>query len=531
MKSFTHTFFSVLALACMTNADFPGIDREDMIEEMEHFLVDNTGTNSVPIVAAVSPCSNYAGFASDPTNRGEQTSAQWVRFAFHDFVTGNVAAGTGGLDASLGFESDRPENHGLFVNDTLEFLAPTQSAYLSMADQIALGVLVSVAQCGGNAKAIPLRVGRIDASAAGPSGVPTPFTAIEPTLAQFAQAGMSQSDTIGLVYDLSFFLSPNADFASACGHSLGRVHAVNFPDIVGDSPITSTNLDGGVSFDSTPAALDPTGMNEYLTGTGKAGGPLVTSSNVSARSDFRLFNSDSNATITTLAANTGQICSGLFEKMLNTVPSTVSLSDPITAMPWKVVDFNMHISSGGSVRIEGLIRALWTDTAPPNQISYTLVSSSGNGSTHLSDAASGTGSGLFGSTTYYHFVIATDSPGTTGMTFEGFTYNFSDEIFILPSQSTVKSGANTIEIKAAVLTSTLNGGTMTGTLYVPETQEGTLAKKINIVTVPMTVLSTNGDYTLFDGLASVSGVSSVIAKVAVGDTGSKTVKTTLFAQD
>lgn len=88
-----------------------------------------------------------------------------------------------------------------------------------------------MAQCGGNAKAIPLRVGRIDASAAGPSGVPTPFTAIEPTLAQFAQAGMSQSDTIGLVYDLSFFLSPNADFASACGHSLGRVHAVNFPDI------------------------------------------------------------------------------------------------------------------------------------------------------------------------------------------------------------------------------------------------------------------------------------------------------------
>lgn len=63
-----------------------------MMEEIEHILVDNVGTNSVGLVGAVTPCSNYASGAS---TAGESTSAEWVRFAFHDFVTANVAAGTG----------------------------------------------------------------------------------------------------------------------------------------------------------------------------------------------------------------------------------------------------------------------------------------------------------------------------------------------------------------------------------------------------------------------------------------------------
>ena len=72
-----------------------GVERRDQMEEMEHLLVDNLGTNSNGFIAAVSPCLNYIGFASDPKDRGEQTSAQWVRFAFHDFVTADRVAGTG----------------------------------------------------------------------------------------------------------------------------------------------------------------------------------------------------------------------------------------------------------------------------------------------------------------------------------------------------------------------------------------------------------------------------------------------------
>lgn len=43
-----------------------------------------------------------------------------------------------GLDASIGFESTRAENAGVFINATLAFFGPTVSAYLSLADNIAM---------------------------------------------------------------------------------------------------------------------------------------------------------------------------------------------------------------------------------------------------------------------------------------------------------------------------------------------------------------------------------------------------------
>ena len=36
-----------------------------------------------------------------------------------DFVTADIAAGTGGIDASIGFETHRPENVGPAFNDSL----------------------------------------------------------------------------------------------------------------------------------------------------------------------------------------------------------------------------------------------------------------------------------------------------------------------------------------------------------------------------------------------------------------------------
>ena len=47
-----------------------------------------------------------------------------------------------GLDASLGFESERPENiGGPFINDTLKFFSVLTSAYMSTSDAVALGVV------------------------------------------------------------------------------------------------------------------------------------------------------------------------------------------------------------------------------------------------------------------------------------------------------------------------------------------------------------------------------------------------------
>jgi hypothetical protein len=45
------------------------------------------------------------------------------RVFFHDVSTADVQAGTGGLDASIGFETMRAENKGAAMNDTLGWYA------------------------------------------------------------------------------------------------------------------------------------------------------------------------------------------------------------------------------------------------------------------------------------------------------------------------------------------------------------------------------------------------------------------------
>lgn len=54
---------------------------------------------------------------------------------------------------------------------------------------------------------------------------------------------------------------------------------------------------GGVGFDSTPDVYDHAVVSEYLGTSGQRGGPLVTSTDETQRGDFRLYNSDKNATM------------------------------------------------------------------------------------------------------------------------------------------------------------------------------------------------------------------------------------------
>ncbi|KUJ07877.1 heme peroxidase [Mollisia scopiformis] len=510
---FSLTSFSILF--GIVNAQTNGISLRDKMEEMEHIWVDNAGINSDGFVNAVTPCSNYVGFASDATDRGEQSSAQWVRVAFHDFVTGNLSTGLGGLDASVGFEVARPGNEGLFINDTLQFMLPTVTAYLSMSDNIALGVIASVAECGGTSTGILPKVGRIDADGAASGLVPVPATSLENTLAQFEAAGFDQSDTIAL---------------TACGHSLGRVHYSNNPTIVNESYVTSTNLDGGEEFDSTPAVFDSTVVNEYLNGTGQRGGPLVTAPLVADRSDLRLYVSDDNATVESISEESAfqTKCTNLFQRMIDTVPAAVTLSDPITPMTWKAVDLMLDISTAGVVSISGLIRNLYTTTAPPDTVSYTTTSSGTNSTAQTSSTTSGNGTSIFGSTIYWPFNNTLNSPGTTSLNFETITYPVDDTLFILPSQSTVNSSTNEIVLRAAALTSSASGTTMTGVFYVPTSQTGTITKKITNTTLEMSSYGTAGNYTLFEGSATVSQSTSIVAKVLLGGVGSQTVKTKIF---
>ncbi|KAF7904014.1 hypothetical protein EAF00_001348 [Botryotinia globosa] len=207
------------------------------MEEMGHIWVDNDENNLNAFVKGVCPCLNYALGSS---TRGERTSAQWIQFVFHDFVTPDTA--TVLWMHSIGFESTRGENDGLF----------TVNAYSSMSDNAASAV-VAVAKCGGSSSGIKLRVGRIDAASVGPARVPGPATDLNTTLPQCAAAGFHASGTISL---------------AACEHSLGSIHNLDDTNVSSSSFVTATNLDGVQPFDSTPSVWDPKNINEiYLTST------------------------------------------------------------------------------------------------------------------------------------------------------------------------------------------------------------------------------------------------------------------------
>jgi hypothetical protein len=188
-----------------------------------------------------------------------------------------------------------------------------------VADLVAMSVVMSVGNCGG--PQIPARGGRIDATGPGPFGVPAPETDLETTLGFFAVSGFNQEDSIGL---------------TACGHTMGSVHHGGFPTVVGPSAVTPNNTAGGIHFDDTVAVFDDHVVQEYVHSTGQRGGPLVTSFNVSSRSDLRLYESDGNATMIRLASQgTGflKTCVELLQRMIETVPKAVVLSDIITPRP------------------------------------------------------------------------------------------------------------------------------------------------------------------------------------------------------
>jgi len=88
---------------------------------LEHLLVDTHGAHASGFANAITPCKNYVNGAQ---TLGRQTSAQWIRVAFHDFVTAHVVNGTGGMDASIGFETLREEDSGSAMNDSLSFFRP-----------------------------------------------------------------------------------------------------------------------------------------------------------------------------------------------------------------------------------------------------------------------------------------------------------------------------------------------------------------------------------------------------------------------
>ncbi|KAL0066762.1 hypothetical protein AAF712_006153 [Marasmius tenuissimus] len=386
--------------------------------------------------------------------------------------------GKGGLDASLMYEMERPENQGNEgLNATFGFFTGYQSIRSSMADLLALGVYTSVRECSG--PVIPFRAGRIDATAAGETGVPEPTTDLQTTIAQFEKAGFDKSEMIAMV---------------ACGHTLGGVHGNDFPDITGDS-----NESSFPRFDSSTARFDNTVVTEYF--EGNTTNPLVVGPHAT-NSDLRVFTSDNNVTMQNLRdpAAFRTTCTSILQRMIDTVPSTVTLTEPIQPVDVKPMALKLSVTSASTIRFEGSKRRRVFDVYD-------------NGD-DVEVSTGGQGLGFDDHFQFYEF--ATDIPHTTGISSFNVQYSteplhtnggggfpLHSEILAQPLQSCV-AGLKQMKIVAAVRNDRAQIP-VHAVVYVKNYTPGVFGaviekRKVELVSTGKSV----GEYTFFSGSTEVS---------------------------
>lgn len=350
-------------------------------------------------------------------------------------MTADVATGTGGLDAFIGFETLRPENVGTAFNDSLFFFSFFVTAQASMADLMALGTAMAVGACGG--PQIPFRGGRIDATGPGSSGVPEPETDIKTTLGDFSGAGFNQEDAIGL---------------TACGHTMGGVHHSTFPQVVTESAVGHSNAGGRIAFDDTVANFDVDVVKQYLSETGNAGGPLVTTANKIVQSDLRLYISDNNATVQKLGQSPERFestCATLITRMIETVPRGVTLSPALDPRNMKTANVSLNIDWSGSMTLSGFLRYI---AGPPAPSSMTVTVIGRNGRLSQASVKATTdhediGNGIYGPTYQYPFSVKfPGSTGLSGIQVDDQRFPLQDSLFVIPTLSSIDPGLATYNI-------------------------------------------------------------------------------------
>ena len=313
----------------------------------------NTGYRARGFAVAVTPCSFSA------QGNGRIAAAEWIRTAFHDMATGNVQTGVGGLDASLAYELGG-DNIGPAFQTTFETFSPFLSTRSSMSDITALGVYTAVRSCSG--PVIPIRTGRIDATAAGPPGVPLPQNSLFTLQQQFLRTGFNTAEMIAV---------------TACGHTLGGVHAEDFPQIVpsGTGGSSFPHFDSTTKFDSQIAV-------EWV--SGNTTDPLSVGPSVASgrNSDARVFGADGNVTMKSLADPTtfASTCVTMLQKLIEVVPSATKLTDPIVPYEVKPTALQLTLLSGGSqLQFAGEIRVRTTTRSASQIASVELIYKDRNG--------------------------------------------------------------------------------------------------------------------------------------------------------
>ncbi|XEV04849.1 hypothetical protein FSHL1_010136 [Fusarium sambucinum] len=361
-------------------------------DEIEDIFSLQSGYLGRNFSSGVNPCSQGGNV------KGRQNAAEWIRTAFHDVITHEARSKTGGLDASIFFETTRPENNARAFNNTFNFFNYLTSTKTSAADLLAMSVVVSHSACGGQTR-IPFRYGRLDAGEAGPIGVPEAHTSLDTTLSRFKAAGFNKEEMITLV---------------ACGHTLGGVHSNDFPQIVPGSQ--NMYNDTVAPFDSSPHVFDNKIATDYVQGS--TSNPLVIGNNSTLNSDKRIFSSDRNKTIQAFARKASLFesrCAKLFEQMIDTVPKESRLSSPLESVDIKPYVVELSLNMDFDITFAGRVRVRTTEGAragrDPTDLAVHLTYSDrrGKGNKRVETTYAGASAGLYGETfAWYEFSTIVD---------------------------------------------------------------------------------------------------------------------------
>ncbi|KAL0564371.1 hypothetical protein V5O48_017675 [Marasmius crinis-equi] len=149
---------------------------------------------------------------------------------------------------------------------------------------------------------------------------------------------------------------------TACGHALGGVLKKDFPDILKKEEFQS--------FNEKTILFNNDVVTQYLDGTPP--NPLVVGVNNTMNSDFRLFSSDGNAMMQSLSSpeEYNKICADLYERMINTVPATVTLTEVIDPWDYKVREARFSVANGtDSLVMSTTLRLLNAQENPDRKVS------------------------------------------------------------------------------------------------------------------------------------------------------------------
>jgi hypothetical protein len=351
----------------------------------------------------------------------------------------------------------------------------------------------------------------------------------------FAKAGFSTEDMIAMV---------------ACGHTLGGVHGKTFPQITDDNSNSSI-----VHFDSTTNDFDTTVVTEYLDGS--TSNPLVVASNDTFNSDKRIFAADGNKTMNALAeaATFKTMCADIFARMIDTVPTSVELSEPLEPSPLKPYIKSFSLVNATHMTLSGRIR-LFTDAERYDDETVTLhytprnaahINSTVNTTIETTRASFllGLSSGLFGETFKWH-EFSTTIP--TASSIESFTatvtrdstgaktvydnggngFPLDDRVLFQDAQSCVVDG--TTKIVAAVRKEIVEAGTPIVSEMAPMVErQGTVVPMLRYETWQGEASKAVGDWVLVTMSKASSNIGNYFDIVA-GEARLEFLETTIIEQ-